>query len=101
MAIQTLLLAQFDQDTSSISLTFDDTTGKAQQLIIVNTGDRNAITMLVYDPTFTTVVRQWSGTVKSGTTTVNIPQNGTNSITLIFTSKGYWVLPFPYQINAS
>lgn len=98
MAIQTQQLGSFNDGKGIVAYTYDDVSHKVQSLILTNNGLPGDLTMIAYQADGVTVDRSWTGTVGSGVTTFAVPQQGANSVTLILTAKGFWVLPFIYAI---
>lgn len=93
MAIQTTTIAEFNNGLGTVQYTWDDVSHKVQQVLLTDLGLPDTITMSAIDNNGN-ILRTWTGTVKNGTTTVNVPQNGANSVTLVQTPRGFWVLPF-------
>lgn len=100
MATQTQQVGSFNDGKGVVAYTYDDVTHKVQSLVLTNNGLPGDLTMTAYGADGVTVARSWTGTVNSGGTTFNVPQNGANSITLIQTPRGYWVLPFIFGITS-
>jgi hypothetical protein len=100
MAIQPQEIGSFNDGRGIVEYTYDTITHKVQAIVLTNNGLPGDLTMTAYQADGVTVARSWTGTVNSGVTTFNVPQQGANSITLTQTPKGYWVLPFVYGIQS-
>jgi hypothetical protein len=92
MALVTVNYAVLGDNEATIDYVYDDVSHILQSATLTNNGTRNALTMILRDPTTKAIIQQFSKSFGQGSQTFNLaPQN----ISLVFNAaKNRWNLPF-------